>query len=231
MYLLIVGVWRLNYVYSLLNGGTTMTKIEELVAAKEQTGSEDLENEIKIKSAEVKVLSNSTLINTWLLGKLITGKQLQEIKNVPQFDKTAVKSIQVRKNIFEKETGEFKGYELVTRYFNKYAVRTDAAISAGFITDEEPLLNMNELSECNLSELSVKNKDIHQARSELWGLHAVQHARKAAKAKEMREQKELKAMSLKEIYQRAVDAKKLKSKDLTAHNNENEIQVEPIAAV
>ena len=206
-----------------------MTKIEELVAAKEQTGSEDLDNEIKIKSAEVKLLSNSTLINTWLLGKLITGKQLLEIKNMPQFDETAVKSIQVRKNIIDKETGEYKGFELVLRYFNKYVVRTDAAITARFITDEESLLNANEQSESNLSELSVKNKDIHQVRSELWGLHAVQHARNSMKAKEMREKKQLKVMSLKEIYMRAVDAQKLKSKDLAIHNNE--IQVKPITAV
>lgn len=185
--------------------------VATLVESMKELDNEKLAKQIDIQNKDVQTLSKSTIINKWNLGGQLTANQLKEIRSM--IEPQSIKSFVVQRAILDKKTGEFKGYEPVTKYVNKMVTRLDSAITAGLVTDEEIVINVNILEADNSAELNAKMLDVSHARAELYGLKAVSKAREAAASRATLEKKGLHIQSLKEIYQRAVASQKLTEAD------------------
>lgn len=204
-----------------------MTDLKDLVESLKDLDGDQLKRQIEVQKKDVKVLSKKTIIDNYNLGKLLTVQQLNEIKSL--IDPLSIKSVIVQKAIIDKKTQKFEGYKPVTKYFNKWVTRLDSAITAGLITDEESLINMNILEADSASSLNTKMLDVSHARGELHGLRAVEKAREATAARATLEKKALKIQTLGEIYKRSVDANKLIEADRAEASIENATNMDKAA--
>jgi len=112
------------------------------------------------QSEEIKKNSQETIINRWNSGRLLTADQLAHIRAKIPSDQ--IKSIVVWEIMKDKTTGKFAGEKQVTKYFNKYVVRTEAALE---LLPDECSLPFRKALEENAEDLETKMIDIHHMRA------------------------------------------------------------------
>ena len=190
---------------------------------------EEIDDEINKYKTYSKRLGNSIIINKWLDGSLITKEQLEYIKHDQRFDSSSVKKMVIKVPQFSKDgLKTFLGLKPEDRFYNKQVKRVNRAMVNGRL-DDGSTFNVNLLTAKNTSELKFGQGELHSVRSDLCGLQGAKAHRKAEKLEELRVKKNIQAMSLSEIYQRAVNAKKLEVADMQAHEEEEKpVEEKPV---
>jgi len=182
-----------------------------MVTTPRKVSDEKLAESIKAQQKVVQTESKGTIINRWNDGKPVTAKQFAEIKG--QVDQTAVKEYNKRVPIIDEKTESITGWKDQKMFVNKKFVRIDNTIKAS-TADDITVANMSYLVSVNHADLEKKNISLHMNRSKLSSLKAESHTRDAARKAVAMKKADVQFMNLSEIYDRAVQAKKLEAGDL-----------------
>jgi len=174
---------------------------------------EVLDKRLADKKSEVSKDSKKTIADRFNLGKLLTDKQMNEIRSKVQAG--SIKSIKVKVPVYDKKTHELTGFEEQVRFYNKHVVRIDAAIVAGTL-DDESVVNANKLTADATAHMNSVMFDVHNGKAEIAALNATKASRESVKLAKLIEDKKMTILNLGQIYERAVSQNKLTEVDQKA---------------